>query len=333
MRKTLLSIVLSAVALAVAVTLAAPAATPPDLGRALAAQRTLAAERPGDPQVLNDLGNLLVLVGEPEEAEEAYRRALEIAPEMTSARYNLGLLLLQTERPRRALEQFERVLEAEPEHAWAHYQIGAIHDLRGAERQAVKHYGRAFRLDPQLAFPEVNPHVIDNAHVTAAMLTAYRDLPLAGQAPKTYEQPARIVDLMIPTPEESAARAAAIAGAPEPEPGAGMWPRPSLGPEGEEAPAVVDERVLREQDLERGAPANQVVVPGGVYVPPPQGGTRVPIRTYTPPDLQGRPPGALPAPGQPGRQRYVPGIPSSGRLELELLRGPGGGGDELAPAG
>ena len=333
MRKTVLSIALSAVALAVAVTLAAPAAAPPDLGRALAAQRTLAAERPHDPQVLNDLGNLLMLVGETEGAEEAYRRALEIAPEMTSARYNLGLLLLQTDRPRRAQEELERVLDAEPEHAWAHYQIGVILDRRGAERRAVKHYGRAFRLDPQLAFPEVNPHVIENDHVTEAMLTAYRDLPLAAQAPKTYEQPGRIVDLMIPTPQESAARAAAITGAPEPQPGAGMWPRPSLGP-GEETPAALEgERVLREGDLERGGPANQVVVPGGVYVPPPQGGTRVPSRTYPPPDAEGRPPGALPTPGQPGRQRYVPGIPSSGRLELELLRRPGGAGDEVAPAG
>lgn len=331
MRKTVLTIALAAAALAVAVTLAAPAAAPPDLERALAAQRTLAAERPGDPQVLNDLGNLLVLVGRTEEAEAAYRQALEIDPEMISARYNLGLLLLQTERPRRAEKELGRVLEAEPAHAWAHYQIGVIYDQRGAERKAVKHYGRAFRLDPQLAFPEINPHVIDNAHVTEAMLVAYRDLPLAGQAPKTYEQPARIVELMIPTPEESAARAAAIAGEPGATAEPGVRPRPAFAPgEGE---AAAGERVLREEDLERGAPANQIVVPGGVYVPPPQGGTRVPIRTYTPPDAQGRQPGALPEPGQPGRERYIPGLPSSGRLELELLRRPGGWGDELAPAG
>jgi hypothetical protein len=325
-RRTVLIVTLAALAVAILVALAAPAATPPDFERALAAQRNLAAERPFDPQVLNDLGNLLMLVGETGEAEDAYRRALELAPDMSSARYNLGLLLLQTDRPRLALAELEQVLEAEPEHAWAHYQIGAIYDLRGARRRAVQSYARAFRLDPQLAFPEVNPHVIDNRHLTQAMLVAYRDLPVIAQAPKTYEQPGRIVSLMIPPPAESPA----AAGETGTGRGAGMRPRPAYAP-GEGEAAVAGERVLREEDLERGAPANQVVGPGAVYVPQPQGGTRVPIRTYTPPDAAGRSPGAQPQPAQPGRQRYVPGLPSTGRLELELF--PGGGGDEVAPAG
>jgi len=338
-RKTTLTITLLALGAAAFAALRAPAVAPPDVDRALTAQRDLAARQPGDPQVQNDLGNLLLLAGEPEAAEEAYRRALELAPDMTSARYNLALLLIESDRPKAALAELKQVVEDEPDNAWAHYQIGVVLDGSGSERRAVKHYGRAFRLDPQLAFPEVNPHVIQNQHVTEAMLVAYDDLPLAAQAPKSYEQAGRIVSLMMP-PEE--APAAALAGGPgtgELGTAAGTPPRTAVPPATTEAqgfeaavPGEEGGRVLREQDLESGD-VNRVVVPGGVYVPPqPRGGTRAPVRTFTPPDAQGRQPGALPEPTEPGRQRFVPGAPSTGRLEIELVPG-ASPNDQIAPAG
>lgn len=305
---------------------------PPNLGHALASQQALAAERPDDPQVQNDLGNLLVLAGNSADAEQAYRRALGLAPDLSSARYNLGLLLLQTERYREAQRAFRMVVEAEPQHAWAHYQLGVLHDMAGADGRAIKRYGQAFRLDPQLAFPEINPHVIQNQHVTAAMLLAYRDLPVVAQVPKAYEEPARIVSLMVTESE---------AGAVLPPPGrpgeaAGLRPTPTYAPgvPGEPAvPPVAEEgRVLREEDLQQGGTVNQIVVPGGVYQPPPRGGTRVPpVRTYTPPGTpttpEGRQPGTQPP---PGRERFVPGVPSTGRLEIELFPAQG---DDVTPAG
>ena len=331
MRKTTLTITLLALGAGAFAALRAPAVAPPDVSRALAAQRELATGLPGDPQIQNDLGNLLVLAGKPEAAEEAYRRALEIAPDMTSARYNLALLLIETERPKAALAELRRVVEAEPGNAWAHYQIGVVLDGTGSGRRAVKHYGRAFRLDPQLAFPEVNPHVIQNKRVTEAMLLAYEDLPLAAQAPKSYEQAGRIVSLMMP-PEEAPPAALAEGAA------AGTPPRSAVPPASTEAPGMQGEpgeggaRVLREEDLERGD-VNRVVVPGGVYVPPqPRGGTRAPVRTFTPPDSQGRPPVAHPEPTEPGRQPVVPGAPSTGRLEIELVPG-ASPDDQVAPAG
>lgn len=341
MRKTTLSITLLALAAAAVVAFRAPAVAPPDLGPALAAQRDLAAQYPTNPQVQNDLGNLLLLAGETEAAEDAYRRALEAAPDMTSARYNLGLLLLQTDRPRAALRALRRVVEDQPDNAWAHYQIGVIHDQAGAQRKAVKHYGAAFRLDPQLGFPEVNPHVIQNEHVIEAMLLAYRDGgPLAARAPKSYAQPGRIVSLMLPPTEPGVAPAPARAaqGAPPGEGAAqdGMRPQPVYTTEGgDELPVPGEEgggRVLREKDLERGGTVNQIVVPGTVPQTQPRGGTRTPVRTPTPPGTQGRDPGARPQPGQPGRDRFVPGVPSTGRLEIELVPG-GSREDDVTPAG
>lgn len=327
MRRHVLWITLIALGATAVVALRAPAAAPPDLQAAIASQRSLANENPNDPQLLNDLGNLLVLAERMEEAERAYRDAIERSPEMTSARYNLALLLAQTRRPRAALGQLRAVVDAEPDNAWAHYQIGAIHDRLGSDRRAVRHYAAAFRIDPQLAFSEINPHVIENEHVTKAMLRAYRDLPLAAQAPKTYEQPARIVDLLVPAPA-AAAPPDALAADPahagdRPARSQATWApgaaevggEPENGPPGEGGG-----RVLREEDLERGGVVNQIVVPGQQSQP--RGGQRVPpVRTYTPPGEspsrdQGRP---ETAPPPPDRQRFVPGIPSTGRLEIELF--------------
>lgn len=331
MRKTTLTITLLVLGAAAFAALRAPAVAPPDVGRALAAQRDLAARQPGDPQVQNDLGNLLLLAGEVEAAEAAYRRALELAPDMISARYNLALLLIESERPKAALAELRRVVDVEPGNAWAHYQIGVVLDAAGSERRAVKHYARAFRLDPQLAFPEVNPHVIQNSHVTEAMLVAYEDLPLAAQAPKSYEQAGRIVSLMMP-PAEAPPAALAEGAAAGARSQTAFPPATTEAPGAARVPGETGGRVLREEDLESGD-VNRAVVPGGVYVPPqPRGGTRAPVRTFTPPDSQGRQPGALPQPTQPGQQRFVPGAPSTGRLEIELVPG-AVPDDQVAPAG
>lgn len=317
----------------------APAAPPPNLTNALATQQELAAQRPDDPQVLNDLGNLLVVVGREKEAEESYRRALELDPEMVSARYNLGLLLAQRGDRKLALEQFEAVLDTHPDNAWAHYQAGTIFEARHAKRKALEHYAEAFRLNPQLAFPEVNSHVIDNAYVTEALLLAYRNLPTTSLAPKTYEEGSRIVSLMVAESEhQQQTDEGETAEQPEAESMGEGAPPPMEGEaeqEGSQGPG--QGRVLREQDLEEGSGLNQAPPRSGATYYPPRGGVRTTPRApaYRPPTAVQ--PQTQRSPNQnntrqiqppTGRQRFVPGVPSTGKLEIELLNGTGGESDE-----
>ena len=365
MRTTILALLVIGLAATGFASLGTSASPPPNLDRAIAAQEALVAQNPSDAQARNDLGNLLVLDGRSAEAEDAYRNALELAPDLTSAHYNLGLLLAQKGERKAAVEQFQAVLAADPDHAWAHYQLGALYDARGSEKRAVKQYAKAFRLDPQLAFPEVNPNIIENRHVTEALLLAYRDLPAAAEAPKTYEQPSRIVSLMVQDQDQT--QAAAGQGT---EPGAavdamggattegaeiqGIGPRPSLpgaADEGAEGTAEGEEngsgRVLRPEDLEKENGLNQAAPTGttsGSYFPP-RGGVRTPPRTYYQPPSntpQGSSGGNTrtiqPPNGQQlrpsGTQRFIPGVPSTGRLEMELLPGPGDPAETVAtPAG
>ena len=48
------------------------------------------------PAIYNDLGFVLERQGMPEEAAEAYRKALELDPESASAHYNLGASLVRS---------------------------------------------------------------------------------------------------------------------------------------------------------------------------------------------------------------------------------------------
>src|SRR4029079_8638425 len=72
--------------------LAAIAATPPNLAKAIEAQRRLTAERPSDAGAVRDRRHLLVLAHRTDEAEAAYRQAITLDPERASALFNLGLL-------------------------------------------------------------------------------------------------------------------------------------------------------------------------------------------------------------------------------------------------
>jgi hypothetical protein len=325
-KPALLATALTALALVAAFAVVAVAAVPGNLNKAIESQRKLATERPQDPAVLNDLGNLLLLAEQPAQAEEAYRKALELDPDKVTALFNLALLQQQRGERREALSLYKKVVSLQPDHAWAHYQIGTLYESWDETSKAVAEYARAFALDPQLAFKEVNPHIVENKLVTQAMIRAY-DEEGAGrkpQVPKAFDEPGRIAKLLVPMPTPPAAQgepADAVAGA-QNQPGQGQ----------------PGDTVLRQDDL-RGRPTGQVA---------PQGGTRMGrgtvrqqptdrgLRQWERPEPGVAPqpmdptagqgiPGSQPGqPGQvitppPGGVYYRPGSPSSGRLDIKVV--------------
>ncbi len=330
-------LVSSLAAVTAVVAIATLAAAPPNLARTLEAQRRLAAERPQDPAVFNDLGNLLMLVPKPAEAEAAYRKAIELDPNKASALFNLGLLLQQRGELREAYELYERAVKADPNHAWAHYQIGTIQEARGQSAKAIDSYARAFALDPQLAFPEVNPHIVDNKLVTQAMLRAYKSDFTPPQVPKVYDDAARIAALLVPPPaQHDEAKDQTAAGQNQQrQPAAaapGRVPVPGRGTQG--APTTPQgTTVIREQNLDRRNTAGQAAPPGssmhgGVRTMPgqqPRG-----LREWTRPDptIQEVPggdddgDGAQPQPvvtPPAGGVYYRPGIQSTGRMNMLVV--------------
>ena len=324
-----------AVLVAVAAITAMAAVPSSNLAKTLEAQRRLATERPQDPAVLNDLGNLLVLANKPEEAEAAYRKAIELDPNKSSALFNLGLLLQQRGELREASKLYAGAIKAEPGHAWAHYQLGSIQEAWGQESKAVDSYAQAFALDPQLAFPEVNPHIIENKLVTQAMMRAYKNDFVVPQVPKVYDDPARIASMLVPpVPQNAADKDQVAAGQQQAPANANRQPaRP-------QAPGTPGSTVLRERDLNRGAATGQALAPGargsavgGVRQAP--GGYQQPgqprgLREWNrpepnvqqPDDLNGGNDTVQPQPvvtPPPGGVYYRPGVQSTGRLNLQVV--------------
>jgi hypothetical protein len=344
-RRTSWILVSCLAALAVVVAIAATAAVPPNLTSTIEAQRRLAEEQPDDAAVFNDLGNLLVLVPEPAEAEEAYRTAIALDPDKTTALYNLGLLLQQRGELREAMKHLRRVVELEPGHAWAHYQIGTIQERWGQDSRAVDSYARAFAVDPQLAFPEVNPHIVENKLLTESMMRAYKNDFAPAQAPRVYDDPTRIATMLVPPSANPATTPVATQA--EKDPMAGKTQKPPVQPQVRQpgAPGAITGRtpgqpaqgqqpggtVLRERDLDRSNPAGQAqpqgAQRGGYPAQPPRG-----LREWNRPEptIQEVPQGveenfddgAQPAPvitPPPGGVYYRPGIQSTGRLSLRIV--------------
>ncbi len=241
------------------------AASPPNLDKALAAQQQMVVDRPYDAEVHNDHGNLLVLAGRHEEASDAYRRSIELAPGETLARYNLAVLLQQTGFAKQAVAAFQELLEIDARHARAHYQLGMLFDSRKQRTRALEHYAQAFAYDPGLTFAKNNPHILDNRLATEALLISqsYGDAP-SSDVPRLYGEPERIVDLMLAEAEESSE-------APDMEPDdEGNGSRSTFGDEEDDEEAEEDEedddedseerasRALTTEDLDAGSTVGRV---------------------------------------------------------------------------
>jgi len=326
---TVLGSLVAAGALLSIIAMTAAAAVPPNLQAALEKQQRLAAARPQDAAVFNDLGNLLVMAGQPSEAEAAYRHAVEIDPHRLSALYNLGLLQLQAGKSGEARQLFEKVLEIEPRHAWAHYQIGALQERKGDKSRAVREYAQAFRLDPQLAFREVNPQIVENGLVTEALLLAYRRESSAAAAPPIYDERSRIRELLVQQPGQPGKDAAAEAAAAAP---------PAAAPAGPGGRPTV----LLQRDLSGISTLGQATPPGSRPSTPPaagrptgpygapgyvpqqdsggayQGGARQWTRPAPNPNLDGTQPGTVVTPPPVGLY-YRPNPASTGRLGTQVM--------------
>lgn len=130
-----------------------------ELGRpteAEAAWRQTLQIKPNHAEAHNNLGAVLMRLGRPAEAETEFREALRLAPADTKAQFNLGTALQALGRLPEAEGAWRHVLRLQPGHAEAHHNLGAAFLELGEPEQAVTHLREALRLHPDLVESRAN---------------------------------------------------------------------------------------------------------------------------------------------------------------------------------
>jgi tetratricopeptide (TPR) repeat protein len=94
-----------------------------------------------DPELVDghlNLGRLLHEAGQVGEAERHYRRAVELRPEDATAAYNLGVALQDLGRLRQAVAAYSQAVAADPGYADAYFNLAGLYERLGNQAVAIK---------------------------------------------------------------------------------------------------------------------------------------------------------------------------------------------------
>jgi Flp pilus assembly protein TadD len=119
-----------------------------DLPAAEQALRKAAQLAPASIEVQFYLGVVLLLQEDPRGAAACFRRATEIKPDFAEAHHNLGHCLLRQGDPTGAVEAFRRAIRGKPNYSDAHRDLGDVLAKRGQITEAIVELGYACRLNP-----------------------------------------------------------------------------------------------------------------------------------------------------------------------------------------
>jgi Flp pilus assembly protein TadD len=103
----------------------------------------------GTPAIWYNLGVLLVEQGRKEEAEQAYRKAVDADPKYAAAWSNLGLLLVEQGRKEEAEQVYRKALDADPKHAVAWSNLGVLLAKQDRKDEAEQAWRKAIDADPK----------------------------------------------------------------------------------------------------------------------------------------------------------------------------------------
>ena len=102
-----------------------------------------------------NLGSAYAARNETELAKDVYLRALELQPDLVSARYNLALIYFQGGDSTSAETLLREVVKQQPNYAAAHYTLGLIYaaspTTKPQARQAYQNYLNLAPNDPAAA--------------------------------------------------------------------------------------------------------------------------------------------------------------------------------------
>ncbi len=109
---------------------------------------------PDDPLIAVQMGNYARRLGDADEAERFYRKALETSNGVPAAAHNLGVLYLKKRDLKKAAAAFEDAVERAPDSPEERYMAGVVAMRMGNYHKAAEFFRDALELNPQFADAE-----------------------------------------------------------------------------------------------------------------------------------------------------------------------------------
>ncbi len=112
--------------------------------------------KPSYPEAHRAMGIALAALRRPQAAEASLRRALELRPKDAESHFHLGGVLLSLGRPDDAIWSFIEATRLRPNYAEAHSNLGIAYVSKQQTEKAVQHFRLALEIDPDYAAAHFN---------------------------------------------------------------------------------------------------------------------------------------------------------------------------------
>ncbi|WP_269606804.1 tetratricopeptide repeat protein [Prochlorococcus marinus] len=109
-----------------------------------------------DPMAFSNYAGILYDIGNLQEAELLYRKAIKINPDYVDAHYNLGIILKELGKLQEAVLSYRKAIKINPDCADAHYNLGIVLKELGKLQEAELSTRKAIQINPNFAQAHYN---------------------------------------------------------------------------------------------------------------------------------------------------------------------------------
>jgi tetratricopeptide (TPR) repeat protein len=124
---------------------------PGDLAQALEHYRAALAAKPADPELLANIGQILVAMNKPAEAAPFLEQAVEAEPFVITARFDLAVAYARSGRLQEAVEQYQALMQSNTADMRVAHNLGLALRQLGRNAEAAAAFQRATAVAPDQA--------------------------------------------------------------------------------------------------------------------------------------------------------------------------------------